>query len=117
MTNKLCAALTLSPLSPAGGLTHVGKLQAAGGGAQAPALRCCLTVLVMALTMAVGHAQTFSTIRSFGILTNVTGVAPRSTLVQGPDGTLYGTTSSAEGTVQGTIFKVQSDGSGFTVLK
>ena len=60
-------------------------------------------------------AQTFSTIRSFGILTNVTGFNPQSQLVQGPDGTLYGTTVYGE--VNGTVFKINGDGSGFTVLK
>ena len=69
-------------------------------------------------------AQTFTTIKSFGILTNVTGFGPRSQLVQGPDGTLYGTTVDGDGDalgtnghVRGTIFKVQPDGSGFVVLK
>src|SRR5215471_7089079 len=37
-------------------------------------------------------AQTFTTIKSFGILSKVSGLNPQSTLVQGPDGTLYGTT-------------------------
>src|SRR5262249_31765646 len=42
---------------------------------------------------------------------------PQSTLVQGPDGTLYGTARNGEATVAGTVFKIQPDGSGFTVLK
>src|SRR6185503_11712091 len=62
-------------------------------------------------------AQTFTILRSFGVLTNVTGFNPQSTLVQGPDGTLYGTATYGEGSVEGTLFKVQPDGSGFTVLK
>lgn len=76
------------------------------------------TVLV-GLGLAIGacHAQTFTTIRSFGILSNITGFYPQSPLVQGPDGTLYGACSGGEGSVRGTIFKVQPDGSGFTALK
>ena len=73
-------------------------------------------VLALALTMAAAQAQTFTVLKSFGILTNVTGHNPQSTVVQGPDGTLYGTTSIGEGPA-GTVFKVQPDGSGFTVLK
>jgi uncharacterized repeat protein (TIGR03803 family) len=63
------------------------------------------------------QAQTATTIKSFGAFTNITGFSPQSTLVQGPDGTLYGTASDGEGSVAGTIFKVQPDGTGFTVLK
>ena len=62
-------------------------------------------------------AQTFTVLKSFGILTNVTGFYPESTLVQGPDGTLYGTARVGEGIIRGTVFKVQPDGSEFRVLK
>ena len=62
-------------------------------------------------------AQSFTILRSFGFLNEVTGTRPRSTLVQGADGTLYGTTSLGEGNVIGTVFKVRPDGTGFTVLK
>ena len=62
-------------------------------------------------------AQTFTVLKSFGILTNISGFNPQSTLVQGADGTLYGTARNGEGSVAGTIFKVLPDGSGFTVLK
>src|SRR5947209_20041870 len=64
-----------------------------------------------------GTAQTFTTIKSFGILTNITGFNPQSTLLQGADGTLYGTATYGEASVAGTVFKMQPDGSGFTVLK
>ena len=60
-------------------------------------------------------------LHSFGILTNVTGGYPQSGLVPGPNGTLYGTTSQGDGmwayTIKGTVFKIQPDGTGFTVLK
>lgn len=59
----------------------------------------------------------FSVLHSFGIWTNMTGFFPRAKLVQGADGTLYGTASSGENHVRGTVFKVRPDGSGFAVLK
>ena len=59
----------------------------------------------------------------FTILHNFTGgvidgATPNSSLIQGPDGTLYGTTviGGSEGN-SGTIFKIAPDGSGFTVLR
>lgn len=62
-------------------------------------------------------AQTFSILKQFGILTNMTGFNPYSQLVQGPDGALYGTTYGGEASfMHGTVFKVQPDGSGFTTL-
>ena len=59
-------------------------------------------------------------IKSFGILTNVSGFYPQSTLAQGADGTLYGTAPSGEaplGASYGTVFKINPDGTGFAVLK
>ena len=75
-----------------------------------------LTSIVVWLS-ASGAAPAFTTLKSFGSLTNITGGSPRCQLVRGADGTLYGTTSDGEGNVRGTVFKVQPDGSGFTVLK
>src|SRR5262249_54181898 len=81
--------------------------------------RAMCHVLALALTLAAGQAQTFTILKSFGFgnLTNVTGLNPQSTPVQGPDGTIYGTARNGEGSVAGTVFKVQPDGSGFAVLK
>src|SRR2546430_1328466 len=45
-----------------------------------------LAILGFTLVITTGQAQVFTTIKSFGILTNVTGFNPLSTLVQGPDG-------------------------------
>ena len=61
------------------------------------------------------QAQTHTVIKHFGILSKVTGLNPRAPLVQGPDGTLYGTTREGDG--YGTVFKIQPDGTGFAVLK
>ncbi len=54
-------------------------------------------------------------IKNFGNLTRVTGSNPQASLVQGPDGTLYGTAGYADG--YGTVYKIQPDGRGFAVLK
>ena len=65
---------------------------------------------------AVAPAQTYRVIKNFGILTNMTGLYPKGPLIQGTDGTLYGTTASSE-IGHGSVFKIQPDGTGFTVLK
>src|SRR5215475_10696393 len=87
------------------------QLSAKGGGV----LRTVASALVwMSVT---ANAQTFITLKSFGNSTNITGIGPHCRLVQGLDGTLYGTTADGDGNLRGTVFKVQPDGSGFTVLK
>jgi uncharacterized repeat protein (TIGR03803 family) len=74
-----------------------------------------IVALASNLRNGAANAQSFTSVKSFGILTNVTGFGPESQLVQGPDGTLYGTTSRGEGNVRGTVFKVQPDGGGLSV--
>ena len=44
------------------------------------------------------------------------GLEPSSGLIQGSDGFLYGTTSLGGGTLKGTVFKLNPDGTGFTPL-
>ena len=85
--------------------------------------RCVLGVVALGFLWAgvTVTAQTFTTLKSFGGATNgatdVSGIQPEAELVQGTDGTLYGTTALGGGNAQGIVFKVQPDGSGFTVLK
>jgi uncharacterized repeat protein (TIGR03803 family) len=75
-----------------------------------------ITAAALALFWAqIAQAQTHTVIKHFGILSKVTGLNPRAPLVQGPDGTLYGTAAQGEG--HGTVFKIQPDGTGFAVLK
>ncbi len=76
-----------------------------------------LLLLFFSGSIATSLGQAFTTLKSFGILTNVTGFDPRTTLVQGPDGMLYGTASEGEGNVRGTVFKLSPDGATFEVLK
>jgi uncharacterized repeat protein (TIGR03803 family) len=56
----------------------------------------------------------FSVIHSFD---STDGSTPQASLVQGSDGTLYGTTSSGGGGGVGTVFKISTDGSGFGVMR
>lgn len=79
-----------------------------------------LTLLNLFLVLGAGFpaaAASYQVLHSFGVLTNLSGYSPESPLIQGPDGTLYGTGTSSEGSFRGTVFKIQPDGSGFTVLK
>jgi uncharacterized repeat protein (TIGR03803 family) len=79
-----------------------------------------LGLALLALAAAPARAQftsQFEVLHGF----EVSPWAPYATLVQGPDGTLYGTTryggvGVAQGGDGGVVFRVQPDGSGFTVL-
>jgi uncharacterized repeat protein (TIGR03803 family) len=60
----------------------------------------------------------------YQVLTNLTGTAgnapgssPRGTLVIGTDGLLYGTAQNGGGSNQGVIFRLNRNGSGYTVLR
>jgi len=53
----------------------------------------------------------------FGSLTNVIGLGPYSQLMHGPGGMLYGTTFWGGTSNLGTVFKMNTDGTGYTVLK
>jgi len=77
--------------------------------------RLLLLLLLLCLTPATAIAQTYAVLHSFG--TNVMGLNPHAPLVQGPDGTLYGTTEQGGSANQGQVFKANPDGSGYTVLK
>jgi uncharacterized repeat protein (TIGR03803 family) len=64
------------------------------------------------------EAQTISTLHSFSSTvtqTNIEGSDPVAPLVLSSN-TLYGTTSSGGGAYEGTVFKVNTDGSGYTGL-
>jgi uncharacterized repeat protein (TIGR03803 family) len=65
--------------------------------------------------LAVAEAQTnYQRIKSFGPFAQ--GVNPVSRLIEGTDGLLYGTTRSGGAIGQGTVFSLQKDGSGYTML-
>jgi len=60
------------------------------------------------------YAVNLSVLHNFSA--NPPGSYPMAPLIAGPDGTLYGTASGGPGSVQGTVSKIQPDGSGFTDL-
>ena len=63
------------------------------------------------------QAASLSVLHTFGELTNLTGINPKAQVVQGPDGTLYGTAGENQTPVAGVVFKVQPDGSQYTILR
>jgi uncharacterized repeat protein (TIGR03803 family) len=73
-----------------------------------------LFMLVSLLAIRV-PAQTFNVIYGFNS-TNATGYNPIAPVIQGPDNTLYGTTQLGGSGGSGVVFKVQPDGTGYTVL-
>ncbi len=58
----------------------------------------------------------FATLRSFGIAPEGGGV-PTGDLIQGADGALYGITQQGGASARGAVFKIQLDGSGYTVVR
>ena len=60
----------------------------------------------------------YTVLHSFVLLTNgVDGQAPYAGVVEGRDGALYGTTSGGGDAGRGTVFKLNTDGSGHAVLR
>src|SRR5690242_8787358 len=72
-------------------------------------------LLMLCLAANNGKAQAYTVLHSLG--KNVMGFNPRAPLVLGPDGTLYGTTEGGGSANLGQVFKVNPDGTGYTVLK
>jgi uncharacterized repeat protein (TIGR03803 family) len=72
-------------------------------------------VLSLGLATSQSPGQSYTILHAFG--TNTMGQNPYSQLVQGPDGALYGTTDNGGSANRGQVFKVNPDGSGYTVLK
>src|SRR5262249_249401 len=58
-------------------------------------------------------AQTFTALHSF---TNTDGASPYAGLTPGNNGTFYGTASLGGSSGLGTVFAVNADGTGFTIL-
>jgi uncharacterized repeat protein (TIGR03803 family) len=80
---------------------------------------CLFIVLAVSHFPAGADAQAISTLtvlHNFGI-SNEPPENLAAPVVQGPDGTLYGTTAQGGINNDGTVFKVQTNGTGLTVLK
>jgi uncharacterized repeat protein (TIGR03803 family) len=72
------------------------------------AVRCCAALLICALIPFAARAQTVTTLAN---LKGTNGANPLfGTLLQGPDGNLYGTTSAGGAHAQGTVFKMTPTG-------
>ena len=92
LLSRLCSlsAVQMRPTRPVASLT----------------IRCA--VLLCALTPRFATAQTFTTLVSFN---GTNGASPLfAPLIEGTDGSLYGTTSAAGAHHQGTVFKVTTQG-------
>jgi uncharacterized repeat protein (TIGR03803 family) len=76
----------------------------------------CLMTAVLALAAGAG-AQTFTVLKTFNPNINATGFHAWGTLVQGPDGTLYGVTTDGGAGGAGVVFSVQTNGTAFTIIK
>src|SRR6202522_4277443 len=61
-------------------------------------------------------AQTFSVLDNFNPAANATGFTPEASLIAGPDSMLYGTATGGGAGAAGVVFKVHTDGAGFTVI-
>ena len=76
------------------------------------------STLLLGLTLlprdsrAAAHLQT---LRSFGDPAQI-GSQPQAPLIRASDGLLYGTTYGAGNTFAGTVFKMNLEGGGYTVL-
>jgi len=75
---------------------------------------CLFTLFLLAgFLVTCGPAQTLTVLKNF----NANRYNPNGPLVQGPDNALYGTASVGGTNDFGLVFKVQPDGTGFTVLR
>ncbi len=80
-------------------------------------------MVLLAFVLALGLASAtpavaqlaFQRLKSFGFPTQA-GANPAANLIRGSDGALYGTTSQGGSYNGGTVFKMNTNGTGFTVL-
>jgi uncharacterized repeat protein (TIGR03803 family) len=75
--------------------------------------RLALVILGLQVLSPVIHAQTYTVLKHFGQNAGY----PSSEIVQGPDGNIYGTSSSGDDEFVGTVFKANTNGSSYTILK
>jgi len=61
-------------------------------------------------------AGVYSVLYNFDTNTRANGITPTTGLVQGSDGFLYGVTSGGGASLDGTIFKIKTDGTSFAVI-
>jgi len=76
-------------------------------------LAICAMAGVYLIPVGQASAQTFTALHSF---TNTDGASPYAGLTQGNNGIFYGTASLGGSSGLGTVFAVNADGTGFTIL-
>src|SRR6266496_4272135 len=80
---------------------------------------CLITtsIQLVLLVMGVGATGqvTYQRLKSFGF-PELSGADPRARVIEARDGGLYGTTSAGGNTGNGTVFKLNNDGTGYAVL-
>jgi len=74
------------------------------------------TVFIAAAVVSAQGQMQFQRLKSFGIA-GQQGAVPFAPLIQASDGALYGTTEGGGNRGQGTVFRLNPDGSGYTELK
>jgi uncharacterized repeat protein (TIGR03803 family) len=78
--------------------------------------RLLLVIFASLAAAPTSHAGTqYQLLKSFGF-PELAGGTPSGRLIQGSDGALYGTTGASGFNAFGTVFKVNTDGSGYRVL-
>ena len=77
---------------------------------------CLLAIWLLVPRTSAQPVSALTVLHNFG-LTNAALERPNAPVVQGPNGILYGTTLTGEAGVNGGIFEVNTNGTGFTVLK
>jgi uncharacterized repeat protein (TIGR03803 family) len=77
---------------------------------------CILTLWIVAPRAPGQNISALTVLHTFGI-TNQPPENPAAGVVQGPDGALYGTSSQGGIGEAGTVFKIQTNGTGLIVLK
>jgi uncharacterized repeat protein (TIGR03803 family) len=76
----------------------------------------CFLVLFFVLSRILFAAPSLTGVVSFGNPSQSAGY-PSAELIEGSDGSLYGTTSAGGAFGQGTVFRIGKDGSGFAILR
>ena len=79
--------------------------------------RCAVlaAALHFGLEPAMEAQSNYQRLKSFGS-PELMGQSPRALLLQGSDGALYGTTRGGGGSIAGTVFRINPDGSGYHAL-
>ena len=73
--------------------------------------------LMLALLASEAGAQTYTVLKHFHAYINGQGMNPIGTLVQAPNGTLFGAAANGGSGAAGVVFRVQTNETGFTIIR